>query len=156
MGLSNYLNKMNSHKIEMNSRLSFWQTTKQRGSKGEIITRNFLRKYNINFKEQKSFQDLWYKNKEHLLRFDFQIWYTDTDWFLFELDGLQHNKIVNWNGKLTESEMEQALQENIERDNLKNEYCQNHNIKLERIIWDGNKEKLIKNLTIMIRTYKKS
>lgn len=155
MSLANYLNKMNSHKIEINSKLEFWRKLKEHGSKGEQITRNFLRKYNINYKEQKTFFDLYYKNKEFPLRFDFQIFYNNTDWFLLEIDGGQHFKKVNWNGKLTESEMEQALQENIERDNLKNEYCKNHNILLERVEWNGNKDKLIKDLAFTIRKYKK-
>ena len=155
MSLQNFVNKMNSHKIEINFKLSFWETVRQHGSKGEIITRDFLRKYKINFKEQKIFNDLYYKNKEFPLRFDFQIWYTDKDWLLLEVDGLQHFKPSSFGGHLTEQEIQKNFEEGQERDNLKNEYCKNHNIILERIIWDGNKDKLIKNLTIMIRKYKK-
>ena len=155
MSFANYLSKMNSHKIKMNSKLSFWETVKQHGSKGEQITRNFLRKYNINFKEQKTFFDLYYKSKESPLRFDFQIFYNNTDWFLLEIDGLQHFKPSSFGGHLTEQEIQKNFEESKERDELKNEYCQNHNIALERIIWDGNKDKLIKNLTFTIRKYKK-
>ena len=153
MSLNNYLNKMNNHKIDMNSRLKFWQTEKQKGSKGEIITRNFLRKYQIPFKEQKTFNDLYYKNKEHLLRFDFQIWYTDKNWFLLEIDGGFHFKPIRINENITEEQAQKSYEEGVERDNLKNEYCKNHNIILERIVWDGNKDKLIKNLTMMIRKH---
>ena len=155
MSFSNYLNKMNNHKIEINSKLEFWKKVKEHGSKGEQITRNFLRKYNINFKEQKTFNDLYYKNKEHLLRFDFQIWINEKDWILLEVDGLQHFKPSSFGGHLTEQEIQKNFEEGVERDNLKNEYCKNHNIILERIVWDCNKDKLIKNLTIMIRKYKK-
>ena len=156
MSFTNYLNKMSFHKIEINKKISIWESHDlKKGSKGEQITRNFLRKYNINFKEQKSFNDLWYKNKEHLLRFDFQIWINEKDWILLEVDGLQHFKPSSFGGHLTEQEIQKNFEEGVERDNLKNEYCKNHNIILERIVWDGNKDKLIKNLTIMIRKYKK-
>lgn len=157
MSFANYLNKMSSHKIKINKKISIWESHDlKKGSKGEQITRDFLRKYHIPFKEQKIFTDLYYKNKEFPLRFDFQIWVNEKDWILLEIDGLQHNKIVNFGGNQTQEQLEENLKENIERDNLKNEYCKNHNIKLERIIWDSNKDKLIKNLTIMIRKYKKS
>ena len=139
----------------MNSRLKFWQTEKQKGSKGEIITRNFLRKYNITFKEQKSFNDLYYKNKEFPLRYDFQIWYTDKNWFLLEIQGGQHYKPVNFGGHLTEEQIQKNFEEGVERDNLKKKYCEKHNIKLEYVDWNGNKDKLIKDLTVVIRKYKK-
>ena len=155
MSFSNYLNKMNDHKIEINSKLEFWKKVKEHGSKGEQITRNFLRKYNISFKEQKSFNDLWYKNKEHLLRYDFQIWINEKDWFLLEIQGGQHYKPVNFGGSLTEEQIQKNFEEGIERDNIKKEYCEKHNIKLEFADWNGNKDKLIKDLTIIIRKYKK-
>lgn len=152
MSLNNYLNKMTSHKTEIEQKISIWKSPKKKGSKGETYTREFLKRYGIAYKEQISFDNLYYKNKEFPLRFDFKIWYKDK-WFLLEIDGGQHSKKVNWNGKLTESEMELSLQENIERDNLKNEYCHSHNIRLERIIWDGNKNQLIKDLTNLFRNY---
>ena len=55
MSLENYLNKMKSHKQDMNTKLSYWETEKQKGSKGETITRDFLRKHQLDFKEQKTF-----------------------------------------------------------------------------------------------------
>lgn len=152
MSLTNFINKINSHSQEFEKKISFWKSPKKKGSKGEIYTREFLKKYGIVYKEQFTFKDLYYKNKEYLLRFDFKVWYKNT-WFLLEIDGGQHNRLVNWNGKLTESEMETALKENQERDNLKNQYCKSHNIKLERIVWDGNKERLIKNLTSLFKNY---
>lgn len=118
---------------------------KKRGSKGEQITREFLRKYRIPYKEQVSFQGLYYKNKDFPLRFDFQVWYKES-WFLLEVDGSQHNKLVNWNGKLTENEMNIALQENKDRDELKNKYCHSHGIRIERVAWNGNKDNLIQEL----------
>ena len=54
---------------------------------------------------------------------------------------------------MTESELQEALQENIERDELKNEYCKSHNIRLERIIWDGNANRLNENLIKLFRHF---
>lgn len=152
MNIQNFINNMSktSHNLEL--KLSRWKSKKKKGSKGEQITRDFLKSYRINFKEQVSFNNLYYKNKDFPLRFDFKIWYKDK-WFLLEIDGLQHNKTVNWNGKLTESEMNNALQENIERDELKNNYCHLHNIMLKRITWNGNKDKLISDLKLLFRNF---
>lgn len=152
MSFSNYLNKMKSNKQEINSKLSYWKTSKQKGSKGEIITRDFLRKHGLDFKEQKTFNDLYYKNPNFLLRFDFQIFFKDS-WFLLEIDGKQHHQVANFGGKMTENELQEALQENIERDELKNEYCKSHNIRLERIMWDGNANRLNENLIKLFRHF---
>lgn len=150
MSLQNYINKMKSHKQEINTKVSYWQTEKQKGSKGETITRNFLRKHGLDFKEQKTFSDLYYKNPNFLLRFDFQIWYKDK-WFLCEIDGLQHNRPSSFGGHLTEEEIQRNFEEGQERDRLKNEYCHSHNIILKRVTWNGNKNKLIEDLQKMFR-----
>ena len=62
MSLQNYVNKMQNHSHVMESKLKIWQSRKKKGSKGEQITRDFLRKHNLTFKEQKTFKDLYYKN----------------------------------------------------------------------------------------------
>lgn len=150
MSFNNYLNKMNNHKIEINSRLSFWKTSKQKGSKGEIITRDFLRKHNLAFKEQKTFNDLYYKNKEFPLRFDFQIFFKDK-WFLLEIQGQQHYKPSSFGGHLTEEEIQQNFKEGQERDEIKKDYCSKHNIILKCVDWNGNKNKLINDLQKMFK-----
>lgn len=152
MSLQNYVNKMQNHSHDMESKLSIWKSKKKRGSKGEQITRDFLRKHNLAFKEQKTFNNLYYKNPNFLLRFDFQVWYKDS-WFLLEIDGKQHHQVANFGGKMTENELQEALQENIERDELKNEYCKSHNIRLERIMWDGNANRLNENLIKLFRHF---
>lgn len=141
---------MKSHKQEINTKVSYWQTEKQKGSKGETITRNFLRKYGLDFKEQKTFQDLYYKSKEYPLRFDFQIFFKDK-WFLLELQGGQHYKPTNFGGHLTEEEIQHNFEEGQERDRMKKEYCSNHNIILKCVDWNGNKNKLIEDLKQMFR-----
>ena len=150
MSLQNYINKMKSHKQEINTKVSYWQTEKQKGSKGETITRNFLRKHGLDFKEQKTFSDLYYKSKEYPLRFDFQIFYKDK-WFLLELQGGQHYKPTNFGGHLTEEEIQRNFEEGQERDIMKKEYCSNHNIILKCVDWNGNKNKLIEDLQKMFR-----
>ena len=150
MALQNYINKMKSHKQDMNTKLSYWETEKQKGSKGEIITRNFLRKHGLDFKEQKSFSDLYYKNKEFPLRFDFQVWYKDI-WFLLEIQGSQHYKPSSFGGHLTEQEIQQNFKEGQERDRMKKEYCEKHNILLKCVDWNGNVRTLIKDLQEMFR-----
>ena len=62
-----------------------------------------------------------YKQK---LRFDFAIFNDDNQLsHLIEYDGVQHFKESYWGG----------LEEIQLRDNLKNQYCKEHNIKLIRI-----------------------
>lgn len=153
MSFENYLTKMKEHKDVINSKISIWKSEKKKGSKGEQITREFLQKYKIDFKEQISFDGLYYKDKNFPLRFDFKVWYND-EWFLLEIDGMQHHQTANFGGKLTERELEQNLHENIERDELKNKWCESHNIRLERILWDGNKNRLVENLTKLFRKSK--
>ena len=93
---------------------------------------------------------MYYKNPNHLLRFDFQIWYKDK-WFLLEIDGGFHFKPIKISENITDEQTQLNFEEGQERDRLKDEYCKSHNIQLERIIWDGNKNKLIKNLQILFR-----
>jgi hypothetical protein len=67
---------------------------------------------------------------KHRLRFDFAIFKDNQLSHLIEFDGRQHNNnYTPWNSKET-------LQERQERDNLKNKYCQDKNIKLIRIPYE--------------------
>ena len=150
MSLQNYVNKMQNHSHDMESKLAIWKSKKKRGSKGEQITRDFLRKHNLVFKEQKCFSDLYYKSKEFPLRFDFQIWFKDK-WFLLEIQGQQHYKPSSFGGHLTEQEIQQNFEESQERDKMKKEYCEKHNILLKCVDWNGNVRTLIKDLQEMFR-----
>jgi hypothetical protein len=152
MSLKNYINKISIHSKFINSALSYWKIEKQKGSKGEQIVRNFLINHNVKFKEQKTFPNLYYKDKNHLLRFDFQIFFKDF-WFLLEVQGGQHYKPTNFGGHLTEQEIQQNFEEGQERDRMKKEYCEKHNILLKCIDWNGNKDKLIKDLQKMFREF---
>lgn len=88
---------------------------------GEELIANILNENNICFKKEYSFNDLIYKNK---LRFDFAIFKEDgTLSHLVEFDGIQHFEQTGW----------EDLQTIQFRDNLKNQYCLDNNIKLIRL-----------------------
>ena len=99
-------------------------------NKGEDIIRKFLTDRKIEFEEQKSFEDCRYINK---LRFDF---YLPKYNLCIESDGIPHFEKVNWNGKMTNAEMEENLKLNQLRDKIKNDYCKNNSINLLRIRYD--------------------
>lgn len=101
-------------------------------SKGEIKVKHFLDNYGVKYITQKTFDDCIYKEK---LRFDF---YLPDYNMLIEYDGEQHfkpvdfaNKGIAWANKIFEY--------NQIKDKIKNNYCENNNIKLVRIpYWEFN------------------
>lgn len=97
---------------------------KCRASKGETKIRNILNNLNISFKEQFSFDDLYYKNKNKPLSFDFKLNISDDKIVLIEYDGEFHEKPVYGVKKLKEQQY---------RDLLKNNYCHDNNFDLYRI-----------------------
>lgn len=100
---------------------------------GEELIGQILNDNKIKYKKEYSFNDLFYKQK---LRFDFAIFNDDNQLsHLIEYDGVQHFKESYWGG----------LEKIQLRDNLKNQYCKEHNIKLIRInkIEDITLEKLM-------------
>lgn len=93
----------------------------KRISNGEINIKLFLDKNNIKYEKEKSFKDLIFKG---YLRFDFYIEEIKT---AIEFHGLQHEKPVDIFGG------EKTFKSQLEKDNLKREYCKNNNIKLIEI-----------------------
>ncbi len=98
-------------------------------SYGEEKIAKILTDNNINFQREYTFPDLVYKQP---LRFDFAVFTNDNKLsHLIEFDGIQHFETRNsgWN-----------TQENLEktqiRDLIKNNYCKENNIKLNRIKYD--------------------
>ena len=79
----------------------------------EILTEN-----NINFEQEKKFEDLTYKKK---LPFDF---YLPNYNIVIECQGLQHFKSIKFYGG------DEYLRKRVEIDNLKRKYCQNKGIKI--------------------------
>ena len=90
-------------------------------SKGEILVSNFLIKNGIFFKPQHKFPKCKHKR---LLAFDF---YLPDHNMCIEYDGLQHYKSVKYFGGDVRFEDQKI------KDNIKNDFCLNNNIKLIRI-----------------------
>ena len=116
-------------------------------SKGESLIKQILDSCQIIYEAQKTFEDCINPKTNTKLRFDFYLPDYNT---CIEYDGIQHFKYKNnssgWNNK-------ENFEMTVERDNIKNQYCKEHNIKLVRISYvDFNKisktyllEKLNKN-----------
>ena len=83
-------------------------------SKGEIVIKKFLLDNNIKFERQKTFIEC---KLTKLLRFDF---YLPDYNMCIEYNGCQHYKAIQWFGG------EKTLQDNIKRDKIKKNYCDNN------------------------------
>lgn len=95
-------------------------------SKGEKLITSILTDLQIPFYSQKTFDDC---RDISLLRFDF---YLPDYNCCIEYDGIQHFK--------ESTRFSDSLKDRQKRDQIKNEYCQNKNIKLIRIpYWDYDK-----------------
>lgn len=108
--------------------------------KGELAIAKFLDNKNIYYIRQYKFDDC--KNKNHLF-FDFYL----SDYNMcIEYDGEQHFEIVDFSSHNQERAKKQFEKIKL-RDNIKNKYCQQNNIKLLRIpYWDfDNIEKILEN-----------
>ena len=93
-------------------------------SSGERMVESVLRELQVEFREQYLIPECKYK---HTLRFDFAVFHKDRLLYLIEYDGRQHFEPVDLFG----GEVEFAdLQK---RDEIKNQYCHNHNIPLLRL-----------------------
>lgn len=106
-------------------------------NKGEESIRKFLTEKGIEFEEQKTFDGC--KNKR-LLKFDF---YLPKYNLCIESDGNVHSEKINWNGKMTDTQMEENLKSNQYRDDIKNKYCEKNGIILLRV----NNLRAVKELT---------
>lgn len=94
-------------------------------SKGEELIQKILTIENINFKTQKIFEDCINPQTDKKLKFDF---YLPDYNCCIEYDGEQHFRYSNtgWNNK-------EHFEKVQHRDEIKNQYCKNNNIKLIRI-----------------------
>ena len=111
-------------------------------SAGEKITQDFLNKHDIEYKKEYSFPELRSK-KNKLLRFDFAIFKDNKIIALIEIDGRQHFEYKeNW------SSSKEDFEEAIERDKMKNIFCELKGIPLLRITYQQVfEEELIKFLS---------
>jgi very-short-patch-repair endonuclease len=106
-----------------------------RESKGEEKIRIFLHKNNIDFEDQKTFEECRNINK---LEFDF---YVKNYNICIEFDGIQHFKPVYYFDGLI------GFQKTIKNDSIKTKYCSDNNIKLIRIPYYE-----IKNIESILKT----
>lgn len=99
-------------------------------SVGESYIGAYLSSNGVQYKPQYTFSDC---KDIHVLPFDFGI-KDDCGQLvgLIEYDGLQHFKVVRFNG-MTQEVANQSFLDCVKHDNIKNEYCENNNIPLLRI-----------------------
>lgn len=121
---------------------------------GENIIENILRENQILYKKEYTFKDCINQETLRPFRFDFAILNEDNSVkFLLEFDGRQHYygpDTSSWHNAM-------SLEEIQERDEIKNQYCQNNNIQLKRIpYYDLNKINIdnILDNTYLIDFYK--
>lgn len=96
-------------------------------SNGEQLIKNILDENDIKYIPQYKFENC--KNK-YVLKFDFAIFKDDEVFCLFEYDGLQHFKPIEFFGG------EKGFQNTQERDKIKNDYCLENHIPLYRFKYD--------------------
>jgi very-short-patch-repair endonuclease len=126
---------------------SFWQTPndhlKGQGcpkcniSKGEIRIKKWLENNYIDYIQQKTFDNLFFKDQRLPLRFDF---YLPNHKVCIEFNGMQHYRSVKyWGGN-------EALVSLQQRDSTKKQYCKDNNIKLLEIpYWE------MKNIELILK-----
>ena len=104
-------------------------------SNGELLIKMFLQEHNINFQQEYKFLNL-YRVQNHPLRFDFAVFHNNKLYCLIEFQGIQHFEEVEWT--------RDNLQEIRERDEMKRQYCIQHEIPL--IYIDYTQMKSINNI----------
>ena len=92
-------------------------------SHGEQKINNILLKNNISFEKEYVIQDLFFNTKNNKARFDFYV----NNYYAIQYDGEQHFKETN------NSFFKEDLNTIKKHDQLKNNYCKEHNIPLIRI-----------------------
>lgn len=103
-------------------------------SQGNRYFENELIKNNINYIREKKFKGC--KDKI-LLRFDFYIPNINQ---IIEIDGLQHSQVIDYFGG------KEGYEDRIRKDNIKNNYCRDNNIKIIRIPYETKKIEIFKEL----------
>jgi hypothetical protein len=105
-------------------------------SVGQKRIAEILTEKNIKFEEEYSFNDL-LSHKGNPLRFDFAVFNKNNDMFLIEYQGEQHySKGNSWFGKLQRDFT----------DDMKRQYCQDHDIKLYEIAYNEDITSKLENI----------
>ena len=112
-------------------------------SKWEMFIKDYLRDNNIQFIEEYRFADCRNKKQTDTLPFDFYLFNQNK---IIEYDGLHHFQPINgWGG-------EEKFRTTVENDNIKNEYCKTHNIKILRLPYTLSKEEIISQINSFINS----
>lgn len=101
-------------------------TCLNKSSLNEFIVEQFLLECNVKFEREKSFEECKFKNK---LPFDFYLYEHN---ILIEVDGEQHYMPIRFGG-MEQSESEEKYQNQLIKDDIKNNFCKNNNIDLIRL-----------------------
>ena len=111
-------------------------------SKWEIFIGDYLNSLNIVFNPQKRFDDCRNKKQSDMLPFDF---YLPDYNICIEYDGEHHFRpIESWGGY-------EKFLITKENDNIKNEYCKNHNIGILRLPYTYSREDIINEILNILR-----
>lgn len=112
----------------------------QSKSNNEKMIEIWLKQNNIEYIEQYIYKDCYYKRP---LPFDFYIPKFNT---LIEVDGELHFSETKKFHNLNKQQVEKAVKSQQKRDEIKNQYCKNHNIDLIRINYKQIKDDSYKNI----------
>lgn len=102
-------------------------------SSGERLIMSILEELNAKFKPQHSFEDC---RSVNMLRFDFAVFYNSDLLYLIEYDGKQHFAPIDLFGGVD------GFINRQKRDEIKNNYCKQHNIPLLRIPYTFSNEEI--------------
>ena len=108
-------------------------------SHGELAILNLLSAANINFIKEYVIQDLYYKTKNNKCRFDFFVNHS----YAIEFDGIQH-----YSDKIDQVYFTHGIEDIKILDELKNQYCKDHNIPLIRIPYTHLKDLCLEDLLL--------
>lgn len=104
---------------------------------GEKKIEQYLKNINIVYETQKTFKDC--KDKDYL-KFDF---YIPSSNVCIEYDGIQHFKPTKFSNHTTDKQAQESFELCKKHDMIKTEYCNKNNIKLLRISYKENIEKVL-------------
>ena len=98
-------------------------------SRFEVVVKDYFDAEHVDYEYEIGFDDC---RSLHRLRFDFGIFKNSNLVMLLELDGLQHDTPQRFGG-ISREKANENLETQKERDQIKNDYCESHNIPLVRI-----------------------
>lgn len=119
----------------------------QNRSNGEILISQILDELKVSYKTEYSFPDCVYIQP---LKFDFCILFDGNPILLIEFDGIQHYQSIEYFGGQEGFRIRQIC------DEIKNQYCDMHDIPLLRIPYYMKYEDIVQSLKIKINTLYKS